>query len=77
MTTITVQDAEADLSGLIHQLAPGDEIVITEDNQAVARLTPVAVSPDRPRRPGTLRGTVLYMAPDFDAPLDDFREYME
>ena len=30
-----------------------------------------------PRRPGTLKGTVKYMAPDFDAPLDDFKEYME
>jgi len=24
-----------------------------------------------------LKGTVLYMAPDFDAPLDEFKEYME
>jgi hypothetical protein len=29
------------------------------------------------RRPGTLKGTVKYMAHDFDAPLEDFREYME
>jgi hypothetical protein len=29
------------------------------------------------RRAGTLKGTVKYMAPDFDAPLNDFREYME
>ena len=29
------------------------------------------------RRPGTLRGTVTYMAPDFDAPVDEFQEYME
>lgn len=29
------------------------------------------------RRAGTLKGTIKYMAPDFDAPLDDFREYME
>jgi hypothetical protein len=29
------------------------------------------------RRAGTLKGTVEYMAPDFDAPLDDFKEYME
>jgi hypothetical protein len=28
-------------------------------------------------RPGTLKGTVKYMAPDFDAPLEDFREYVE
>ena len=26
---------------------------------------------------GTLKGTVLYIAPDFDAPLEDFKEYME
>jgi hypothetical protein len=24
-----------------------------------------------------MKGTVLYMAPDFDAPLEDFTEYME
>ena len=29
------------------------------------------------RQAGTLKGTVKYMAADFDAPLDDFREYME
>lgn len=31
----------------------------------------------RGRRAGTLKGTVKYMAPDFDAPLDEFKEYME
>ena len=45
-------------------------------NQLVARL--VATTPSRPKRKlGTLKGTVLYMAPDFDAPLEDFKEYME
>jgi hypothetical protein len=29
------------------------------------------------RQAGTLKGTVKYMAPDFDAPLDEFKEYME
>jgi hypothetical protein len=29
------------------------------------------------RRPGTLQGTVKYMAPDFDAAPNEFREYME
>jgi hypothetical protein len=29
------------------------------------------------RRAGTLKGTVKYMAPDFDAPIDEFKEYME
>jgi hypothetical protein len=43
----------------------------------VARLVASAPPQRKPRQLGTLRGTVLYMAPDFDAPLDDFKEYME
>ena len=45
--------------------------------QPVARLVPAEQRKQTPRRPGTLRGTVKYMAPDFDAPLNDFTEYME
>ncbi|MBI3249004.1 MAG: type II toxin-antitoxin system Phd/YefM family antitoxin [Deltaproteobacteria bacterium] len=79
MTTVTIEEAQADLAELIHQLQPAEEILITENNQPVARLilTPPAIRPRKPRQPGTLKGTVTYMAPDFDAPLDDFREYME
>jgi hypothetical protein len=33
--------------------------------------------PSRPRpRFGSGKDDILYMAPDFDAPLDDFKEYM-
>jgi hypothetical protein len=53
-----------------------------EDANKTVRVTVEVVDqaappPRQPRRPGTLRGTVLYMAPDFDAPLEDFKEYME
>jgi len=79
MTTISIQQAQAKLTDLIHDLNPGDELVITENDQPVARLVRESAPPQHPsrRRPGTLRGTVKYMAPDFDAPLDDFKEYME
>ena len=78
MTTVSLQEAQARLSDLIHQLTPEAEVVITEGGQPVARLVPAADQQQRPtRRLGTLRGTVLYMAPDFDAPLEDFKEYME
>jgi prevent-host-death family protein len=78
MSTVTIEEAQANLSELIHRLTPGDEVVITENNEPVARIVSTATIPQRkPRQPGTLRGTVLYMAPDFDAPLDDFKEYME
>jgi prevent-host-death family protein len=74
MTTVSIQEAQAKLSELIHRLTPGDEVVITENNQPVARLILAAVRP--PRKLGTLKGTVTYMAPDFEVPLDEFKEYM-
>ena len=76
MSTVTIEEAQAKLSDLIHQLQSDQEVVITENGQPVARL--IATKPSRPiRKLGTLKGTVLYMASDFDAPLEDFKEYME
>ncbi|MGO8902493.1 MAG: type II toxin-antitoxin system Phd/YefM family antitoxin [Isosphaeraceae bacterium] len=77
MSTITLQEAQANLAELVHRLAPGEDVTITENDQPVARLVAAAPQQRKPRQLGTLRGTVLYMAPDFDAPLDDFKEYME
>jgi len=78
MTTISIEEAQAKLPDLIHRLHSGDEVVITENSHPVARLLPTASEPQQqPRQPGTLRGSVLYMAPDFDAPLEDFKDYME
>ncbi len=79
MATITMQEAQATLPELIHQLLPGEAVQITEDGQPVAVVTTVT---EMRRVQGELKlgsqaGSVLYMAPDFDAPLDDFREYME
>lgn len=78
MTTVSIQEAESKLADLIHNLKPGDEVIITENNQPVARLMTATCPPQKQtRQPGTLRGTVKYMAPDFDAPLEEFKEYME
>lgn len=79
MTTVPLEEAASRLSELIHGLSPGEELVITENDQPVARLTGTTQQSDgdTPRRKsGTLKGTVLYMAEDFDAPLEEFKEYM-
>ncbi len=70
--TITVEEAQAHLRELIDKLAPGEELVITDHSQPVAKL--VGERPVRPPRPapGLGEGSVLYMAPDFDEPLEDF-----
>jgi prevent-host-death family protein len=77
MATITLHEAQQRLVELVEQLAPGDAVVITRNDRPVARLVgePAQDEPSR-RQLGTLAGTVTYIAPDFDAPLDDFREYM-
>ena len=77
MPTVTLEDAQARLPELIDRLHPGEELVITRDQQPVARL--IVEGPRQPplRQLGTLKGTVRYMAPDFDAPLDDFEGYMK
>jgi antitoxin (DNA-binding transcriptional repressor) of toxin-antitoxin stability system len=78
MTTVTLKEAQSALADLIHRLAPGEEVVITENDQPVARLVLTPPIPRVARRQlGTMKGTVLYMAPDFDAPLEDFGECME
>jgi antitoxin (DNA-binding transcriptional repressor) of toxin-antitoxin stability system len=74
---ITLEEAQARLPELIERLQPGEELIITRDQQPVARLTAADQTPKPLRKLGTLKGSVLYMAPDFDAPLDDFKEYME
>src|SRR5262245_10445994 len=72
MPSSTVEEAQARLGELIEQLHPGEEIVITPDEKPVARLIAAQEPEKRPPQPGTMKGSVLYMAPDFDPPLEDF-----
>jgi antitoxin (DNA-binding transcriptional repressor) of toxin-antitoxin stability system len=76
MPQVTITDAQAHLPDIIHQLSPGEEIVITENNLPIAKLIAAVIPTQRVPKLGTQRGSVAYMAPDFDAPLDDFQEYM-
>jgi antitoxin (DNA-binding transcriptional repressor) of toxin-antitoxin stability system len=69
-TTISIEEAQASLPEIIGRLSADQEVVITRDHQPVARLVPVGR-----RKLGTMQGTVNYMAPDFDAPLEDFEEH--
>lgn len=75
--TITLEEAQARLKELVQQLAPGDEIIITENQQAVARLRGESDHPIKRPPPGLGKGSILYMAPDFDEPLDEMKDYTE
>jgi len=74
MTTICLEEAQARLVDLIHGLTPGDEVVITENNQPVAKLIASSVEKPHPM-PGRGKGMLLVRAED-DEHLEDFKEYM-
>lgn len=77
MVTITIEEAENHLSELIDRLRLGEELLIVRNAQPVARLVGAATRVEQPRQPGLLKDKILYMADDFDAPLEDFEEYMK
>ncbi|MFZ4633271.1 MAG: DUF2281 domain-containing protein [Saprospiraceae bacterium] len=35
------------------------------------------IEPEKKRMAGSLKGFLIYMAEDFNAPLEDFKDYME
>jgi antitoxin (DNA-binding transcriptional repressor) of toxin-antitoxin stability system len=76
MFTLTIQEAQAQLPDLIHRLQDGDEVVITENDQPVARLARTEPKNQWPCKAGSAKGKI-WIAPDFDAPLEEFREYVE
>lgn len=76
-TTVAVEEAQAHLVELIDKLIPGQEVIITRNEQPIARLVGEPPRVRTPRQPGSAKGKILYMADDFDAPLEDFKEYME
>ena len=76
MTSMSLAEAGTQLKWLVEAARKGEEVVITEDELPVARLIPVAQERARLKR-GSAKGIITYIAHDFDAPLDDFKEYME
>ncbi len=73
--TITLEEAQAKLKDFIHQLAPGDEIIITENQKQVAKLTTESAKKRLPRIAGNCIGMIEIVADD-DQHLEDFKEYM-
>ena len=74
-TTITVEEAQANLKDLIHHLAPGEEVVITDNDQPVAKLVSEPAKKRQPRKAGNCIGMIQIVADD-DEHLKDFEEYM-
>ena len=74
IATITLQEAQATLPELIHRLAPGEEVILMEDDRPVGKLVAATPLPRPIPKLSTQRGSVLSME-HFDDPLEEFGEY--
>ena len=74
MEQVLLREAETRLAELIGLAASGEEVVITNEDGTGFRIIPF-----RPKKPvpqfGSAQGLVE-MSDDFEAPLEDFEEYM-
>jgi antitoxin (DNA-binding transcriptional repressor) of toxin-antitoxin stability system len=71
MLNINLNDAKNRHGEIIAGLIPGEQIVIVQNGELLATLT--RSPPKRwPCKAGSAKETLHWMAPDFDAPLDDF-----
>lgn len=71
--SIAVEEAASHLLELIKQVPAGEEIILLENDRPVAKVVPLPVERPQAKR-GYAKGRVLYMAPDFDAIPEGFRD---
>jgi antitoxin (DNA-binding transcriptional repressor) of toxin-antitoxin stability system len=75
MSTVTIEEAQAQLPQLLARLSPGQEIQIVDRGRPIARLIGEAAPSRPPRQPGSAIGQLIIVKED-DEHLRDFQEYM-
>ncbi len=75
MLQVNVHEAKTNLSKLIKKVVEGEDVVIARGNNPIVKL--VLIDKIKPkRRLGTAKGKIK-ISDDFEAPLEDFKEYMK
>jgi antitoxin (DNA-binding transcriptional repressor) of toxin-antitoxin stability system len=73
--TISIQQAAGELVALVRGLHPGDEIVLTDGPQPVARIVPEPLRAGG-RTPGLSKGMLEIVSDDEADIREHFRDYM-
>lgn len=76
MATVTVEEAQAHLAEIIDRLTPGEEVVLIRGDKPVATIKAMPSTTREAPKLGTLKGTILAIAPDFDEIPEGFEEYL-
>ena len=74
MVQVTRDEAHKRLAELIDAALRGETVYITTSAQQAVQLIPVPIVHGKPQF-GSARG-MIWMADDFDAPLEEFDDYM-
>jgi antitoxin (DNA-binding transcriptional repressor) of toxin-antitoxin stability system len=69
-------EAKTRLSEILAEVESGKHFYITRHGRTIAELSPFKSKKIQPKF-GCGKGIFGYVAPDFDAPLEDFKEYSE
>jgi antitoxin (DNA-binding transcriptional repressor) of toxin-antitoxin stability system len=71
-----IEHAQDHLTKIVDQLTPGEEILLTRNNTVVASIRAMSKPTGAAPEFGTLKGSILYIAPDFNEIPEGFDDYL-
>jgi antitoxin (DNA-binding transcriptional repressor) of toxin-antitoxin stability system len=74
MYQVDIKEIDTQLAMVIATALKGEDVLILQDHEPLLKLSRIKTAKVRRKR-GSAKGLVI-MADDFDAPLEDFKEYM-
>jgi len=75
MHQVNIHEAKTNLSRLIKKVVNGEEVIIAKGNKPLVKM--VLIEQGKPKRKlGTAKGKLI-ISKDFDAPLEDFSEFIQ
>ena len=74
MHQVNVHEAKTNLSKLIEDVLNGNEVIIAKNKKPLIKLVGLQDSKQK-RKIGLSKGEI-FIANDFDEPLEDFKEYL-
>jgi antitoxin (DNA-binding transcriptional repressor) of toxin-antitoxin stability system len=69
MSTIPIEETSGSLAEFIEKMSLGEEVVITSAGEPIAVIRASLPKTLKPRQLGSMKGSVLYISPDFDDPI--------
>ena len=74
MTTVTIPEAQAHHPEIVENLKPGEEVILTSNQQPIAKLISISTAGSQPDY-GSSRGKLIIVAED-EEHVKDFSEYL-